>query len=78
MDARWRMDGRRAVVTGDTTQIDLPSGRLSGLIQAEQVLKGIDDIHFSYFSDRDVVRHPIVQAIVKAYDRATITPLADT
>lgn len=66
--------GSRAVVTGDVTQIDLPYGRLSGLIQAEQILKGVKGIHFNYFTDRDVVRHPIVQAIVKAYDRATALP----
>jgi len=62
--------GSRAIVTGDVTQIDLPSGRASGLIQALTVLKGVDGIAFSYFSDADVVRHPIVQAIVQAYDRA--------
>jgi phosphate starvation-inducible PhoH-like protein len=61
--------GSRAVVTGDVTQIDLPTGRKSGLNEAVEVLQGIKGIHFSYFSDRDVVRHPIVQAIVKAYDR---------
>jgi len=63
--------GSRAVVTGDITQIDLPTGRLSGLVQATEVLKGVDGIHFNLFTDRDVVRHPIVQSIVKAYDRAS-------
>jgi len=62
--------GSRAVVTGDITQIDLPSGRASGLVQAVEVLKGVEGIRFVRFSDRDVVRHPIVQAIVKAYDAA--------
>jgi phosphate starvation-inducible protein PhoH and related proteins len=62
--------GSRAVVTGDITQVDLPAGRLSGLIQARDVLNNIEGISFTYFSDRDVVRHPIVQSIVKAYDRA--------
>ncbi|APG23666.1 PhoH family protein [Syntrophotalea acetylenica] len=61
--------GSRAVITGDVTQIDLPTGRRSGLLEAVDVLQDIDGIHFNYFSDRDVVRHPIVQAIVKAYDR---------
>lgn len=61
--------GSRAVITGDITQIDLPTGRKSGLKDAADVLQGIKDIHFNYFSDRDVVRHPIVQAIVKAYNR---------
>ena len=63
--------GSRAVVTGDKTQIDLPAGRLSGLVQAADFLQGIDGIFLQYFSDRDVVRHPIVQSIVQAYDRAT-------
>ncbi len=62
--------GSRAVITGDITQIDLPTGRLSGLVQATSVLRGVEGIHFSYFSDRDVVRHPIVQSIIQAYDRS--------
>jgi phosphate starvation-inducible PhoH-like protein len=62
--------GSRAVITGDITQIDLPTGRASGLVQAVDVLKGVDGVRFVRFSDRDVVRHPIVQAIVKAYDAA--------
>ncbi len=62
--------GSRAVVTGDVTQIDLPSGRSSGLVQAMSVLKGVEGVSFSTFTDADVVRHPIVQAIVQAYDRA--------
>lgn len=65
--------GSRAVITGDITQIDLPTGRLSGLVQATEVLKGVEGIHFNFFTDRDVVRHPIVQLIVKAYDRAPTT-----
>jgi phosphate starvation-inducible PhoH-like protein len=62
--------GSRAVVTGDVTQIDLPAGRLSGLVQASEVLKGVEGIQFNTFTDRDVVRHPIVQAIVQAYQRS--------
>ncbi len=62
--------GSRAVVTGDITQIDLPTGRLSGLVQASEVLQGLEGIRFNYFSDRDVVRHPIVQVIVQAYERS--------
>ncbi len=62
--------GSKAVITGDITQVDLPSGRPSGLVQAIRILKGVEGIHFTYFSDLDVVRHPIVQSIVKAYDRA--------
>ena len=62
--------GSRAVITGDVTQIDLPSGRLSGLVQAIEVLKGVEGINMSFFTDRDVVRHPIVQYIVQAYERS--------
>lgn len=62
--------GSKAVITGDITQVDLPTGRPSGLVQAIRILKGVEGIHFTYFSDLDVVRHPIVQSIVKAYDRA--------
>ena len=63
--------GSRAVVTGDITQIDLPSGRSSGLVEAIDILAGVEGIRFVRFSDRDVVRHPIVQAIVKAYEAAS-------
>ncbi|NJC87762.1 MAG: PhoH family protein [Desulfuromonas sp.] len=62
--------GSRAVITGDITQIDLPTGRASGLVQAIDILNNVEGVHFVRFSDRDVVRHPIVQAIVKAYDAA--------
>ena len=60
--------GSKAVVTGDITQIDLPIGRMSGLVQAMDVVGKIDGIEFVYFDDRDVVRHKLVQAIVKAYE----------
>ena len=60
--------GSKAVVTGDVTQIDLPLGRTSGLVQAMEVVGKIDGISFTYFDERDVVRHKLVQAIVKAYD----------
>jgi phosphate starvation-inducible PhoH-like protein len=60
--------GSKAVVTGDITQIDLPGARVSGLVQAMEVVSKIDGISFIYFDERDVVRHKIVQAIVKAYD----------
>lgn len=59
----------KTVITGDTTQIDLPSGKVSGLIEIERVLKGIEGIRFVYFSEKDVVRHKLVQEIVKAYER---------
>jgi len=60
--------GSKAVVTGDITQIDLPSGRTSGLVEAMQVVGRVDGIQFVYFDERDVVRHKLVQAIVKAYE----------
>jgi phosphate starvation-inducible PhoH-like protein len=60
--------GSRAVITGDVTQTDLPGGRISGLVQAMDVLRHVDGISFVRFTDMDVVRHPIVQAIVRAYD----------
>ncbi|MEO8257164.1 MAG: PhoH family protein [Acidobacteriota bacterium] len=60
--------GAKAVITGDITQIDLPIGRTSGLIEAMRVVGGIDGISFIRFDDRDVVRHKLVQQIVKAYE----------
>jgi len=60
--------GSKAVVTGDITQIDLPSGRPSGLVEALKVVSQVDGIAFIYFDDRDVVRHRLVQQIVKAYE----------
>ncbi|MDH5667007.1 MAG: PhoH family protein [Nitrospira sp.] len=59
----------KVVVTGDITQVDLPSDRVSGLIEVKEVLRGIDGIAFAYFDDTDVVRHRLVQDIIKAYDR---------
>jgi phosphate starvation-inducible PhoH-like protein len=60
--------GSKAVITGDITQIDLPAGRASGLVEAMKVVNGIDGIAFVYFDERDVVRHKLVQQIVKAYE----------
>ena len=59
----------KTVITGDTTQIDLPPGKTSGLVEIEHVLKGVEGIRFIYFSELDVVRHKLVQQIVKAYER---------
>jgi phosphate starvation-inducible PhoH-like protein len=59
----------QAVITGDITQVDLPSGKVSGLIEAQQVLKSIDGIRFVFFDERDVVRHRLVQKIVLAYEK---------
>lgn len=61
----------KAVITGDITQIDLPAGKVSGLVEAREVLAGIEGIHFSYFTEVDVVRHPLVQEIIKAYEVQT-------
>lgn len=59
--------GSHAIVTGDVTQIDLPDGKSSGLKIAEKVLKNIEGIEFCYLTEKDVVRHPLVQQIIKAY-----------
>jgi phosphate starvation-inducible PhoH-like protein len=59
----------KAVVTGDITQVDLPSDRVSGLIEVRDILREIPGIKFVYFDERDVVRHRLVQEIIKAYDR---------
>ena len=58
----------KMVVNGDVTQIDLPDGRRSGLIEATEVLRGVEGISFVQFDDKDVVRHTLVQRIVKAYE----------
>lgn len=60
--------GSKAVITGDVTQIDLPSGRKSGLVEAQRVVNNIEGISFIHFDERDVVRHQLVQMIIKAYD----------
>jgi phosphate starvation-inducible PhoH-like protein len=60
--------GAKAVVTGDITQIDLPPGRVSGLVEAMKIVGAIDGIAFVHFDERDVVRHRLVQQIVKAYE----------
>ena len=62
-------NGSKAVVTGDLTQTDLPSGQKSGLAEAVKILSGIDDIAIHEFSDRDVVRHRLVQQIILAYEK---------
>jgi len=61
--------GSKAVVTGDITQTDLPSSRMSGLRHAMKVLEGVPGVAFTLFTSRDVVRHPLVQRIVQAYER---------
>jgi phosphate starvation-inducible PhoH-like protein len=59
----------KTVITGDITQIDLPTGKLSGLVEAEKILTDIEGIKVIYFSEKDVVRHKLVQEIIKAYER---------
>ncbi|HCP09298.1 MAG TPA: phosphate starvation-inducible protein PhoH, partial [Thermodesulfobacterium commune] len=59
----------KAVITGDVTQIDLPDPKKSGLLEAMEVLEGIEGISFIYFTKSDVVRHPIVQRIIEAYEK---------
>jgi phosphate starvation-inducible PhoH-like protein len=62
--------GSKAIITGDVTQIDLPAGKLSGLKEAQVLLSHVEGIRFAMFTERDVVRHPLVQEIIGAYDRA--------
>ncbi|MBI4682941.1 MAG: PhoH family protein [Nitrospirae bacterium] len=59
----------KTVITGDITQIDLPAGTVSGLVEAEKILKGINGLCFVYFSEKDVVRHKLVPHIIKAYEK---------
>jgi phosphate starvation-inducible protein PhoH len=63
--------GSKAVITGDVTQIDLPTGKRSGLVEAERVLSKVEGIDFVYFTDKDVVRHRLVQMIIRAYEEHT-------
>ena len=60
----------KIVVTGDITQVDLGEGKRSGLVEVMRILKGIDDIAICQFNEKDVVRHKLVQEIIKAYERA--------
>jgi phosphate starvation-inducible PhoH-like protein len=59
----------KVVITGDVTQVDLPAGRRSGLVEIQEILSGIEGIRFVYFSEKDVVRHDLVQEIIRAYER---------
>jgi phosphate starvation-inducible PhoH-like protein len=58
----------KAVITGDITQIDLPNARKSGLVEAAEILKSVEGVSFNYFTEEDVVRHHLVQRIIRAYD----------
>ncbi len=62
--------GSKAVITGDITQTDLPAGKVSGLREAQRILRDVAGIQFVHFSERDVVRHRLVQDIIAAYERA--------
>ena len=66
--------GSKAVITGDVTQVDLPTGKRSGLIEAERILSHLEGIEFVYFTDKDVVRHKLVQMIIRAYEEQTRKP----
>jgi phosphate starvation-inducible PhoH-like protein len=68
--------GSKAVVTGDITQIDLPIGKMSGLVEARNVIAGVEGVSFVHFNEKDVVRHPLVQRIVRAYETYTAQNLA--
>lgn len=70
--------GSKTVITGDITQIDLPAGKTSGLVEAIRILKDVEGIKIIYFSERDVVRHKLVQEIVKAYERYEKSALSST
>src|SRR5437763_1687255 len=66
----------KAVITGDVTQIDLPLGKMSGLIEARNVISGVEGISFIHFNEKDVVRHPLVQRIVRAYESYSVQSAA--
>ena len=65
--------GSKTVITGDITQTDLPPGKISGLVEAESILRGVEGIRFVYFSEIDVVRHRLVQDIIRAYNHLNST-----
>ena len=67
----------KAVVTGDVTQIDLPAEKRSGLVEAVELLRDVEGIGFMRFGEEDVVRHPLVQSIIRAYDRLETPRVAD-
>jgi phosphate starvation-inducible PhoH-like protein len=69
--------GSKAVITGDVTQIDLPTGKRSGLVEAERILSKVEGIEFVYFTDKDVVRHRLVQQIIKAYESQSASPRSE-
>jgi phosphate starvation-inducible PhoH-like protein len=64
----------RAVITGDITQVDLPPGKISGLIEVRSVLRDVEGINFVYLGQKDVVRHELVQQIIHAYEQFQTSP----
>jgi phosphate starvation-inducible PhoH-like protein len=62
-------ENSKAVVTGDITQIDLDNKKISGLVQSQKILAGIEGIKFIYLTDKDVVRHKLVQDVIRAYEK---------
>jgi len=70
--------GSKAIITGDVTQIDLPRGKFSGLKQVEEILKGISGIEFIHLGEKDVVRHKLVQHIIKAYEKYEEENMSET
>jgi phosphate starvation-inducible PhoH-like protein len=69
--------GSKCVITGDVSQVDLPRGIESGLIEAERILRRVEGIAFTHFTAADVVRHPLVARIVEAYERAQLNDPRD-
>jgi phosphate starvation-inducible PhoH-like protein len=67
----------KAVITGDVTQVDLPPGQRSGLVEAAEILKNVRGISFCRFTRDDVVRHPLVQQIIDAYESRAVEPRGD-
>jgi phosphate starvation-inducible PhoH-like protein len=63
--------GSKAIVTGDVTQVDLPEGAKSGLVEVQRILKGVEGVAFCYLTEKDIVRHDLVQRIIKAYEAVT-------
>jgi phosphate starvation-inducible protein PhoH and related proteins len=66
--------GSKVVVTGDVTQVDLPEGTKSGLIEVQRILQGVESVSFCHLTEKDIVRHDLVQRIIKAYEAFTATP----
>jgi phosphate starvation-inducible PhoH-like protein len=70
-------ENSKMIVTGDPSQVDLPPGQKSGLVEAVSLLEGVEGVHVSRFNDKDVVRHALVGRIVRAYEADTAKRLAD-